>query len=330
MMPLFDRPTESSARHPAEVPGLAAHAAQSGWSPLGAGPLSGLIRDVAGSAAFPMYGRLDYDLTDSTVLSERVTLSDGWTGRFDEHDFAVAGCWIPYRTGLRQELWLAPAAVCAAVMPLPARMRLEIRPRSFFLSRYDQKVQTEVGDPAFDQRFSVLLTDGVGRVSAALPKAGDLLGPLARELIMAQDDWIFSVSPVAFACARRGAFESTEAVSQQLSAMFAVLYAMPPALIPGTAEEPGDALVEWLLEASTLEDAQSRLASLSPDERELVEHCQDLMFLVLSGQISSRDVAGLLRKQDRQTRQRQASQMQRIRARRGRPFDQAWLRQPRG
>jgi hypothetical protein len=324
-MPLFDRPTETSVRSPVAVPELAAYAAQSGWSPLGAEPLRGVIRDIAASAAVPMYGRLQYDEAESTTLSEVVTLTDGWTGRFDEHNFAVAACWIPYLAGLRQQRWLAPVAVCAVTLKLPARLRMEIRPQPFSSSGHDRKIQAEVGDPEFDQRFSVLLS---GQVSAQPPKARDLLTPPVRQQIMARDDWIFTALPYAFACARRAAFESAEAVRQQLSAMFTVFGAMPKTAVPTTAEEPGDALVRFLLEAPTLQDARSRLASLSPAERELVEQCQDLVFLLLSGQIESKDMAGLLRRQDRETRLRQASQMQRIRVQRGRTFDQDWLRQP--
>ena len=113
--------------------------------------------------------------------------------------------------------------------------------------------------------------DGAAQVSKGLPKARDLLAPQAQQLIMARDDWIFTARPWVFACARRAAFESAEAVTQQLTAMFAVFASMPHTVVPSTAEEPGDALVRFLLDAPTLPDAQSRLESLSPADRELVE-----------------------------------------------------------
>ena len=142
-----------------------------------------------------------------------------------------------------------------------------------------------------------MLADGAAQVSKGLPKTRDLLAAQARQLIMARDDWIFIARPWVLAYARRAAFESAEAVTQQLTAMFAVFASMPQTVVPSTAEQPGDALVRFLLDASTWPDAQSRLASLSPAERELVEQCQGPMFLLLSGQISSKDMAALLRNQ---------------------------------
>jgi hypothetical protein len=66
-----------------QIPGFAAYAAQSGWRPLGPGPLCDQARKMVASQARVMHGRFRFEEQENQSLDTFIDFSDEWTGAID-------------------------------------------------------------------------------------------------------------------------------------------------------------------------------------------------------------------------------------------------------
>jgi hypothetical protein len=158
-----------------------------------------------------------------------------------------------------QQVFWAPASVCAAEMPslLPYA---SVRPRT---ADALPGTASPTGDAGFDECFLVAGTpQGVGL------DIGPLLTAQVRQLMMARDDWFFQFERYLLGCVGKGAFQSVEAARERMGQVLAIVAAIPASVVPDHIDHADDDVIARIDKLTSLEDAMTLLQGLTPSDRE--------------------------------------------------------------
>jgi hypothetical protein len=257
-MPLFGRrrPAPGPVVPPGS-PGLAEQAATQGWQPVTGPPFRSHVVDGIHDITRAMYGDSRLMDTSQRAVGE-TTFSDALRARTDGRTVIVANANTYIDPALFQAGRLRPdVAVCTVEL---ATMVPGVIVQPDRIQQISHWGRTEIGNPAFDDRFWVNAGDATF--------IRQILTPDVQQRIMMRDDWVFWLGENVFACVAKGKFRSIDEVSSRVSEVLGIVTAIPGTVMPSQVDYSADDLVARISRLDDVEDAIAFLQGLTPGERE--------------------------------------------------------------
>ena len=256
-MPLFRRRHDESA--PAapvvEESRFATAAIGRGWQPASPSEFDSDMVDAMRESTNVFNGHSPRVIGISSTY--RAHAHDVFRADRDGRKVIVANAVTNVQPGLPGAQGLKYISVCA--VEIPALISLAcVQPRTFRPS-VSHIPEHPTGDPAFDERFLVLMAPGLPEVE---------ITPDMRRLISAREDWIFRVHLYLFTAFGNAPFESVDEMAQRIDDVLAVVAAFPASLMPSRVDHSQDDLILRINKLESVDDALAFFQQLTPAERE--------------------------------------------------------------
>jgi hypothetical protein len=202
--PAADNQSETDSR--SGVPGLAEHASEVGWKPLGAQPFKSPFNQFVRWASCDIVHMSTGG--PGTPFPAVTTFHSAFGGDLNGRSFAIANA---YTTGPKGS-WVSVAQLWFPTMP-----ELSIFP--YRTIRVPSPSDHKTGDSEFDRRFTVQTQD------TAL--ADRVLVPAVRAVLQRRDDWYFQMFGYEITCVDPKCYEDVADVEDRLGVLESLLAALP-------------------------------------------------------------------------------------------------------
>ncbi len=203
--PAVDNQSGTDSR--SAVTGLAEHASEVGWKPLGAQPFRSPFDQFVNWASCDIVHMNTGG--PGTPFPAVTTYHSAFGGDLNGRSFAIANA---YTTGPKGS-WVSVAQLWFPTMPelfvFPHRTIRILSPSAY-----------KTGDSEFDRRFTVQTPD------TAL--ADQVLVPAVRAVLQRRDDWYFEMFGYEVVCVSPKTYEDVADVKDRLGVLESLLAALPP------------------------------------------------------------------------------------------------------